>query len=149
MLLPCFASTWSGRKQRQKPTKAGGEEDNALVSHCCWFTSLERSLEGSGQDTSWPAAHGPRAETTALRSTRPLLELEGIPREEEGGDRALCDLSLTLKAALLIFPSFGSLPLHALRCIHVKLLRDLREFCLFSLPLPCSLSRLLSFPLTT
>ena len=82
--------------------------------------------------------------TTALRSTRPLLELEGIPGEEEGGDRALCDLSLALKSALLIFLSF-----HALRSIHVQLLRDLRDFCLFSLPLLCSLSRLLSFPLTT
>ena len=106
--LPRFASSWSGRKQRQRPAKAGREEANALVSHCCWFTSLELSLEGSGQDTSWPAPHGPWAETTALRSTRPLLELEGIPREEEGGDRVLCDLSLTLKAVRLIFPSFGS-----------------------------------------
>ena len=118
--LPRFASSWSGRKQRQRPAKAGREEDNALVSHCCWFTSLELSLEGSGQDTSWPAPHGPWAEPTALRSTRPLLELEGIPREEEGGDWVLCDLSLTLKAVRLIFPSFGSLPLHALRSIHVE-----------------------------
>ena len=131
------------------PAKAGGEDDDALVSHCSWFTTLELSLEGSGQDTSRPAPHGPRAETTALSSTRPLLEREGIPGEEEGGDRALCDLSLALKAALLIFVSFGSLPLHALRSIHAELLGDPWDFCLLSLPLPCSLSGRLSLPLTT
>ena len=117
------------------PAKAGGEDDDALVSHCSWFTTLELSLEGSGQDTSRPAPHGPRAETTALSSTRPLLEREGIPGEEEGGDRALCDLSLALKAALLIFVSFGSLPLHALRSIHAELLGDRGIFVSF--PCPC------------
>ena len=131
------------------PAKAGGEDDDALVSHCSWFTTLELSLEGSGQDTSRPAPHGPRAETTALSSTRPLLEREGIPGEEEGGDRALCDVSLALKAALLLFVSFGSLPLHALRSIHAELLGDPWDFCLLSLPLPCSLSGRLSLPLTT